>query len=68
MPKKCSSNAEESQYHHDNQTSQRIAQRAYYIAESRRFEPGHELDDWLEAESFEKSHKGMGYGMPGFHG
>lgn len=27
-----------------------IAERAYYKAESRNFEPGHEIDDWLEAE------------------
>jgi hypothetical protein len=27
-----------------------IAERAYYLAEQRRFEPGHELDDWLLAE------------------
>ena len=28
----------------------RIAELAYSKAESRGFEPGHELDDWLEAE------------------
>jgi len=28
----------------------RIERLAYLIAESRGFEPGHELDDWLEAE------------------
>lgn len=28
-----------------------IAECAYYKAESRGFEPGHELDDWLAAES-----------------
>jgi hypothetical protein len=28
----------------------KIAGFAYYKAESRGFEPGHELDDWLEAE------------------
>ncbi len=28
----------------------RIAELAYYRAESRGFEPGHELEDWLEAE------------------
>ena len=28
----------------------RIAELAYYKAESRGFEPGHEFDDWLEAE------------------
>lgn len=27
-----------------------IAIAAYYLAEKRRFVPGHELDDWLEAE------------------
>jgi hypothetical protein len=27
-----------------------IAAAAYFKAESRGFEPGHELDDWLEAE------------------
>jgi hypothetical protein len=29
---------------------QAVAERAYYLAEQRRFEPGHELDDWLSAE------------------
>ncbi len=28
----------------------RIAELAYYKAENRDFEPGHELEDWLEAE------------------
>ncbi|MDD1627485.1 MAG: DUF2934 domain-containing protein [Methylococcaceae bacterium] len=28
----------------------KIAELAYYKAESRGFEPGHELEDWLEAE------------------
>ena len=28
----------------------RVAELAYYKAESRGFEPGHELEDWLEAE------------------
>jgi hypothetical protein len=28
-----------------------IAEAAYYCAEKRGFEPGHELDDWLEAEA-----------------
>lgn len=27
-----------------------IAELAYYKSEQRGFEPGHELDDWLEAE------------------
>jgi hypothetical protein len=29
----------------------RVAELAYYKAESRGFEPGHELDDWLAAEA-----------------
>jgi hypothetical protein len=28
----------------------KIAELAYYRAECRGFEPGHELEDWLEAE------------------
>jgi hypothetical protein len=28
-----------------------IAEAAYYIAERRGFEPGAEMDDWLEAEA-----------------
>ena len=28
----------------------RIAQAAYFCAERRGFEPGHEIDDWLQAE------------------
>jgi hypothetical protein len=27
-----------------------IATAAYYLAAARNFTPGHELDDWLEAE------------------
>ncbi|MGR9043720.1 MAG: DUF2934 domain-containing protein [Gammaproteobacteria bacterium] len=27
-----------------------IAERAYFKAQKRNFAPGHELDDWLEAE------------------
>ena len=29
----------------------RTAERAYYIAEARGFEPGYEMEDWLAAES-----------------
>ena len=29
----------------------RVALAAYFIAEKRGFEPGHELDDWLAAEA-----------------
>jgi hypothetical protein len=28
-----------------------IAEAAYYCAEQRGFEPGHDLEDWLEAEA-----------------
>jgi hypothetical protein len=31
-------------------SSEHIARTAYYCAERRGFAPGHELDDWLEAE------------------
>jgi hypothetical protein len=30
--------------------AERIAQRAYELAEQRGFEPGHEIEDWLQAE------------------
>jgi len=29
---------------------EKIAKAAYFLAEQRGFEPGHELDDWLSAE------------------
>lgn len=32
-------------------TRRRIAEAAYYKAKERGFEPGHELEDWVEAES-----------------
>ena len=32
-------------------TRRRIAEAAYFRAEQRNFEPGHELEDWVEAES-----------------
>lgn len=32
----------------------RIAVSAYYKAQARGFQPGHELDDWLAAEAEEK--------------
>ena len=35
----------------------RIAELAYLKAESRGFEPGHELEDWLEAEQELMLHK-----------
>jgi hypothetical protein len=34
----------------DDTLAQAISAAAYYRAEARGFEPGHELDDWIEAE------------------
>jgi hypothetical protein len=33
-----------------SELSQSIATTAYFLAAARNFEPGHELEDWLEAE------------------
>ena len=33
------------------ETRRLIAEAAYYRAKERGFEPGHELEDWIEAES-----------------
>ena len=33
------------------ETKRLIAEAAYYRSQERGFEPGHELDDWVEAES-----------------
>jgi hypothetical protein len=35
----------------DDQRHELIAVAAYHLAESRNFEPGHETEDWLAAES-----------------
>lgn len=35
----------------ENQQRSRTAECAYYKAEARGFEPGHEMDDWLAAEA-----------------
>lgn len=35
---------------HAEDVSRMIATAAYFIAQERGFAPGHELDDWLEAE------------------
>jgi hypothetical protein len=35
----------------DEQRRELIATAAYYLAEKRNFEPGHEAEDWMEAES-----------------
>ncbi|MDA3875620.1 MAG: DUF2934 domain-containing protein [Halothiobacillus sp.] len=36
--------------HADGQSAEYIATGAYYMAEARGFIPGHEVEDWLEAE------------------
>jgi Protein of unknown function (DUF2934) len=36
--------------HHGQVTQDKIAEIAYYKSESSGFTPGHELNDWLEAE------------------
>jgi hypothetical protein len=33
-----------------DELDQRVAEAAYYLAEKRGFAPGHEMEDWLEAE------------------
>ena len=33
------------------ETRRRIAEAAYFRAKQRNFEPGHEIEDWIEAES-----------------
>jgi len=35
----------------EEQTRLMIEEAAYYLAEKRGFEPGHELEDWLQAEA-----------------
>jgi hypothetical protein len=39
----------------DDQRHALIAVAAYHLAESRNFEPGHETEDWLAAESLVES-------------
>lgn len=34
----------------EDELRRRVAEAAYYLAERRGFEPGHDVDDWLEAE------------------
>lgn len=43
--------ANPSQYMDEEGIKQRIAELAYQKAERRGFEPGHEWEDWLEAEA-----------------
>ena len=53
-------------YINDEEIKSRIAERAYFIAENRQFEPGHELDDWIEAELCEALDPSVGYPVTGF--
>jgi hypothetical protein len=39
--------------------ARKISEQAYLIAEARGFEPGHELEDWIEAESEVMRRNGM---------
>lgn len=39
----------------DQWMNEQIRKKAYELAEQRGFTPGHELDDWLEAEQCVKS-------------
>jgi len=43
-------NAEPDSGSHCESDSNWVAEAAYYKAEARGFEPGHEVDDWLDAE------------------
>jgi hypothetical protein len=43
---------------------QTIAEIAYFRAMQRGFKPGHELEDWIAAES--EFHQGLGGERPGF--
>ncbi len=36
----------------DQERYEMIQRHAYFLAEARNFEPGHELEDWIEAERF----------------
>jgi len=36
----------------DQERYEMIQRHAYFPAEARNFEPGHELEDWIEAERF----------------
>ena len=47
------SNESKSQLNEEDRKS-RVAVSAYYRAQVRGFEPGHELEDWLAAEAEEK--------------
>jgi Protein of unknown function (DUF2934) len=50
---------------HESEWNQRVAERAYFRAEQRGFEPGGELEDWLAAEQeFAQHLVAVRYGLP----
>ena len=51
QPENCESDVEACHENIHEVRYSRIAENAYYKAEARGFEPGHELEDWLAAES-----------------
>lgn len=51
QPENCESDVESCHENIHDARYSRIAERAYYKAEARGFEPGHELEDWLAAET-----------------
>ncbi|OIR17578.1 hypothetical protein GALL_17960 [mine drainage metagenome] len=48
------SGSQMSSYESENEKFYRTAECAYFKAEARGFEPGHEMEDWLAAEAEEK--------------
>ena len=66
MSRKAPKLADESLVDRTSEIKRRIAERAYYLAESWGFESGHELDDWLEAETCESPEPSIGFPELGF--
>jgi hypothetical protein len=66
MSRKAPNQACTSELDRTSEIQRRIAERAYYLAERRDFESGHELDDWLEAETSESLDPSIGFPESGF--
>jgi hypothetical protein len=49
----------------DRALCEKISERAYRKAEERGFAPGHELDDWLEAEAEVRAEEALTHLEPG---
>jgi hypothetical protein len=58
--------ARDNLFDRSDEVRRRIAERAYFFSENRHFEPGHELEDWLEAELHEELDPNIGYPVAGF--